>query len=45
MMAKFKLRLTEIALGRVLLHLVCLLRDGHGNFPCAGIRCGLSKEG
>jgi len=43
MTTQFKIYLTQFALGRVLLHLVCLLHDGHWNFHSAGIRRGLSK--
>jgi len=44
MMASLKIYLTQIALGRVLLHLGCLLRGGHQDFHWAGIRRELTGK-
>ena len=38
MMTTFKMQLTQIAPGRVLLHLGCLLRGGRWHFHLTGIR-------
>jgi len=38
MMTTFKMQLTRIAPGRVLLHLGCLLRGGHWDFHGAFLR-------
>jgi hypothetical protein len=38
MMTTLKMQMTQTAPGRILLHLVCLLRGGHWNFHWAGIR-------
>ncbi len=43
MMTTFKIHLTRIAVGRMLLHLGCLLRGGRRGFHWAGIRRELTK--
>ena len=43
MMTTFKMQLTRIAPGRVLLHLGCLLRGGRWDFHYAGIRREIRK--
>jgi len=43
MITTFKMQLTRIAPGRVLLHLGCLLRGGRWDFHWAGIRRETSR--